>query len=194
MSALLVLEGFSTLPDIYAEVSTDIVLCEQCLKDVGLTCARKHCAAKRHILLIVNSRRSNLNLHFDDQWHTVFVDCIYPPAIDGLTEAFLDDLVEKNLFGEGSDTDYLKPLLAAAIGRSLLSVPRILRSNLQFVLNTVNYEHEFWVGDAPSSCSHNYRMSLACSPSWLSVFNFYVSKTELFHAGHVKDRAKSGVR
>ena len=47
--------------------------------------------------------------------------------------------------------DYLKPLLAAASGRSLLSVPRILRSNLQVVLNTVNCEHEFWVGDAPSS-------------------------------------------
>ena len=53
------------------------------------------------------SRRSNLHLHFDDQWHTFFVDCICPPAIDGLTEVFVDDLIEKNLFGEGSDTDDL---------------------------------------------------------------------------------------
>ena len=29
MSELLVLEEVSTLPDVYAEVSTDIVLCEQ---------------------------------------------------------------------------------------------------------------------------------------------------------------------
>ena len=39
--------------------------------------------------------------------------------------------------------------MAAASGRSLLSVPRIIRSNLQVVLNTVNYAHESWVGDAP---------------------------------------------
>ena len=47
-------------------------------------------------------RRNNLSLHFDDQWHTVFVDCICPPAIDGLREVSLEDLIEKNLFGEGS--------------------------------------------------------------------------------------------
>ena len=104
MSALFVLEEVSTLPDVYAEVSTNIVLCEQVSRGRRFDVRSQTVCGKRHILLIVYSRRGNLNLHVDDQWPTVFEDCIYPPAIDGLTEAFLDDLSEKNLFGEGSDT------------------------------------------------------------------------------------------
>ena len=177
------------MPDVYAEVSTDIVLCEQvsrgCRFDVRsqTLCGEATHPAHREL------RRSFLNLHFDDQWHTVFVDCIHPPAIDGLTEAFLDDLIEKNLFSEGSDTDYLKPLLAAASGCSLLGVPRILRSNLQFVLNTVNYEHEFGVGDAPSSCSHDYTMSLVCSPTWLSRSSTFTFLRPSFSC---KDMSRTG--
>ena len=76
MSSLLVLEEVSTLPDVYAEVSTDIVLCEQVSQgrrfDVR---SQTLCGVATH-----PSHReleeNNLNLHLDDQWHTVFVDCM----------------------------------------------------------------------------------------------------------------------
>ena len=98
MSALLVLEEVSTLPDVYAEVSTDIA--NKCLGRRFDVCSQTLCGEATHPSHR-ELEKSNLNLHFDDQWHTAFVDCMCPPAIDGLTEAFLDDLIEKNLFGKG---------------------------------------------------------------------------------------------
>ena len=153
MSALLCSRRSAPCPTSTQKFRQTLCSANKCLEDVGLTCARKHCAAKRYILLIVNSRRSNLNFHFDDQWHTVFVDCMCPPAINDLDRGFSGrSLIDK------------EPC------HSFLSVPRILRSNPQFVLS-----------DAPSSCSTQLQDVIRLFPFLaLSVFNFYVTKTELF--------------
>ena len=49
-------------------------------------------------------------------------------------------------------------------------------------------------GDAPSSCLHNFRMSLACSPSWLSRSSTFTLLRPSFSCRTCKGRAKSGVR